>query len=1275
MSRNERPLYCTIALIALATLPAAALEWAEQEGHRRAALAVVAGGKTGFTEVSPAASGVTFTNRLGEERSLTNQIFLNGSGVAAGDVDGDGLCDLYFCGLDSPNALYRNLGNWHFADLTTAAGVGCAEQASTGAAFADVDGDGDLDLLVNGIARGTRLFLNDGTGKFRETTDEADLHNSAGSTTLALADIDGDGLLDLYVVNYRNDTMRDMPDIQLQVGVTNGVYHLLSVNGRPASAPDLVGRFSFDRAAGVLENGEADVLFRNVGNGRFASVSWTNGAFLDETDKLIETPYDWGLSAMFRDLNGDGAPDLYVCNDFQSPDRIWMNDGHGRFRALAREALRQTSLFSMCADFADIDRDGLDDIFVADMLSREHTRRQVQVMDAMAFAQFRHLAADRPQFSRNTLFRNRGNSTYAELAQLSGLDASDWSWCPVFLDVDLDGYEDLLITTGHWRDAQHADIAREIEEAKKQRPMSPVEQLRLRQRFPRLDTPNVAFRNRGDLAFEECGAAWGFDSRRIAQGMALADLDNDGDLDVIINCLNDAPLLCRNDSPRPRVAVRLRGLPPNTRGVGAKVRVRAPGLPPQSQEMICGGRYLSSDDFVRTFAAGSTSNRLAIEVIWRSGRRSLVTNAPANHVFEIDEAAAQAVESRGSRVESQAPPAGPRTTEHATRTPAPAASHQPQPSALFFEDVSHLLKHQHLDAPFDDFARQPLLPHALSQLGPGVSWFDFDGDGWEDLFIGAGRGGRLGVFRNDGKGGFVPQRAKLFEGPADRDLATVLGWRANPTNAALLIGLENYESSTAFAPSVRQVSLVTGAEDPSLFSSIACTGPLALADFDGDGDLDLFVGGRVIPERYPESTSSAMLRNEGGRLELDPVVSRAFARIGLVSGAVFTDLDGDGWPELVLACEWGALRLFKNDRGKLQPWDLPLRWTDLSPLASRLSPLSLLTGWWNSVGAGDFDGDGRLDVVAGNWGRNTPRQRFLRKPLRLYFGEAPGTGGLALLEAHHDPDLNKLVPARDWGALSAVFPMLRERFPTFASLSTASVAEVLAAGLPPMEEVTAATLDSMLLLHRGDHFEARPLPVEAQLAPVFGIAIGDLDGDGHEDLFLAQNFFGVAPVESRHDAGCGLWLRGDGHGDFSAVPPQDSGLAFYGEGRGAALGDFDHDGRLDLVVGQNRGATKLYRNTRGEPGLRIHLQGQAENHHAIGAVVRLVLRGERFGPAHEIRAGGGYWSQDASDVVLGTREEPIAVEIRWPGGIAERVAISPGARSFSRSQQPAHRQD
>ncbi len=1189
----------------------------------------------GFTALPPTLTGITFTNRLDEERSLTNQILLNGSGVAAGDVDGDGLCDLYFCGLDAANSLQRNQGNWRFEDITATAGVGvaCADQASTGAALADLDGDGDLDLLVNGLARGTRLFLNDGRAHFTEATATSGLPSPSGSASFALADIDNDGRLDVYVVNYRSQTMRDQPGIVFTFGATSGVRQLLSVDGRPATDPELQGRFTFDGATGVLENGEADALYRNLGGGKFQRLDWTDGTFLDERGRPMSVPYDWGLSAMFRDLNRDGAPDLYVCNDFQSPDRIWLNDGKGRFQALPRPALRQTSLFSMGVDFADLDRDGHDDCFVADMLSREHVRRQVQVMNATAFLQSRRTTDDRPQFSRNTLFRNRGDGTFAEIAQLAGLAASDWTWCPAFLDVDLDGYEDLLVTTGHQRDAQDADAAREVDALTETGRLSPREQLRQRRRFPRLETPNFAFRNQTNLTFSETGSAWGFDSRRVSQGMALADLDQDGDLDVVINCLDDGPLLYRNETSRPRVGVRLRGQAPNSHGVGARIHVRAPGLPEQSQELICGGRYLSSDDPVRSFAAGSATNRLALEVFWRSGRRTLLADVPANHLYEIAEPASPPIPT----------------------VPAPA------PPALFFEDRSRILGHQHVDQPFDDFVRQPLLPHTLSQPGPAVAWFDFNSDGWEDLLVGAGRGGRIAVFRNDGQGGFIPQRAQVLQTPSDRDLTGLLGWNGGSTGLALLIGLDSYETHPeSNSPALRQLSLVTGRLDDTALAGAGCTGPLAMGDLDGDGDLDLFVGGRVVPGRYPEAASSTLLLNADGRLTPHRPGSQALRQAGLVQGAVFTDLSGDAHPELVLACLWGPPRIFRHHGGTLVPWDAPLRWAGEDSSGGLIRSLHALTGWWNSVAAGDFDEDGRLDLVLGNWGRNTARQAFLTKPLRLHYAELDDGGGPGLLEAHYDANVGDYVPTRDRHALASVFPGLLAAFPTFAAFAHARLSDILAAGLPPTRYVEAATLDSLLLLNRGDGFEVHRLPLEAQLAPVFGVAVGDLDGDGHQDLFLAQNFFGTSVAESRLDAGNGAWLRGDGRGGFTAEPPARSGLLVPGEARGAAVCDFDHDGRLDLAVGQNRGLTLLYRNTRGEPGLRLTLRGGRENPHAVGARARVEFAGGRLGPATEVRLGGGYWSQDSPTLVLSLPSPPTAVVVRWPGGATQRTPVPEG---------------
>lgn len=1205
----------------------------------RTAVAPSGANRAGFTAMTPGQTGIGFTNRMPFERGLTNAILLNGAGVTVGDVDGDGLPDIFFAASGPACALYRNRGSWRFDDITAPAGVACAEQVSAGAAFADIDGDGDLDLLVTGLTRGVRLFVNDGRGRFTETTRDAGLESRSSATSLAVADIDGDGDLDLYVVNYRAIMMSDEPEKRFKIKVNNGVYELQGVDGLPATAPEVAGRFTVDANSGVLENGEPDRLYLNDGRGRFTAVDWNSGRFLNEAGQPSGPLFDWGLSAQFHDLNGDGAPDLYVCNDFQSPDRIWINDGHGVFRALPAKALRQTSLFSMGVDFADVDRDGWVDFFVADMLSRDHARRLVQLMDRSTVSAADPMAAERPQASRNTLFRNRGNGTFAEIARFAGVEASEWSWCPVFLDVDLDGYEDLLVTTGHARDSQNADALDAVDAAKRSRRGTFIEDLRLRRMIPVLDTPNVAFRNRGDLTFEDSSTAWGFDSRRLSHGMALADLDTDGDLDVIVNCLNDGPLLLRNDSPQPRVGVRLRGLAPNTRGIGSQLRVTAPGLPVQTQEMIAGGRYLSSDDHVRTFAAGDGKAAMRVEVIWRSGRTSVVEGVAANSTLEI--------------VEPSDAPIGNRTNAIA-------------PAAPWFSDASERLRHVHTEDPADDFSRQRLLPRRVSSDGPGISWFDFNDDGWPDLMIGAGRGGRLAVFRNDRSGGFIPQRAALLQTPAPEGLGAVLGWHPTAGETALLMGLPPSASTRSNTVVARQFDLVTGATNEFTAASPGGAPVLAFADIDGDGYLDAFLGAGPLPARFPEAGTSRILRGGKGPLASDATAtwSDAVARLGIVRGAVFTDIDLDGDPDLVVTCDWGPLTIFENDRGRLKPSAWPV---DVSipgkPGVERVAPGGL-TGLWQGVASGDFDNDGRPDLVVANWGRNIRDARHLAKPLELHFADGDGDGMLDLIESYVDASTNQRVPARDWKTLSSVFPSLRDQFTNYTAFASASLEAVLSAGLPPVRSVKARFPDSMLLLNRGDHWEARPLPSEAQFSPAFGVAVGDLDGDGNEDVFLAQNFFGIASTESRHDAGTGLWLRGDGRGGFRAVGPAESGIQIDGEGRGVALADYDHDGRLDLAVAQYRGSTRLYRNERAGPGLRLHLRGSGVNPDAIGARVRWVGSDGSLGPLHEVQAGTGYRSQSGAGLILTAPKAMAAVEVRWPGGQTSRFTVSPGLKEL-----------
>lgn len=572
------------------------------------------------------------------------------------------------------------------------------------------------------------------------------------------------------------------------------------------------------------------------------------------------------------------------------------------------------------------------------------------------------------------------------------------------------------------------------------------------------------------------------------------------------------------------------------------------------------------------------------------------------------------------------------------------------------EDASQSLGHVHHEEPYDDFARQPLLPNKLSQLGPGVAWHDVDGDGWEDLIVGSGRGGQLTVYRNRGKGTFK----RWTEGPLDkqvtRDQTGVLGWSSAAGQRLILAGSANYEDS-AVGACLREYDLTHNAIDDSLPGQASSTGPLALGDINGDGQLSLFVGGRVIPGRYPEAASSMMFRQAAGKWVVDAETTKQFEKVGLVSGAVFSDLDNDGKPDLVLACEWGPLRVFKNEGGKLVPWDVPVTVND------QPSTLNRFTGWWNGVTTGDLDGDGRLDIVASNWGQNTKYESHRRQPLRLYYGEFDRSGALEIVEAFADPELNKIVPERGLDALGKAMPFLFERFSTHRPYAEASVEDLLGDRMKRAGSCEANWLESTVFFNRGDRFEARPLPMEAQMAPAFGVCIGDMDGDGHEDVFLSQNFFATQPETPRYDAGRGLWLRGDGGGGFKAVPGQESGVTVYGEQRGAALCDYDGDGRVDLVVGQNGAETKLYHNVGAKPGLRVRLLGPAGNPTGVGAVVRLRF-GERWGPAREVHAGSGYWSQDSAVQVLGTPEPPTTVWVRWPGGKIQQADVPPGAQEM-----------
>lgn len=1164
------------------------------------------GGQPGFSLVRASASGVDFKNILAGDAFLMDAVAHNGSGVALGDVDGDGRVDIYFCALQGANRLYLNQGNWRFAESRQSS-IACAEQRSTSAVFADVDGDGDLDLLVGGIAAGTRLFLNDGHGLFLETV-EAGLSKTASATSMALADLDGDGDLDLYCAHYIDEMHIADPTTHYALARRNGQYVVTHVNGEPATSPRLRNRFVVSSTGRLRELPETDGLYLNDGNGRFQAVQFEPGRFLDEQGVPMAAPRDWSLSVMCRDLNGDGSPDIYVCTDNATPDRVWINSGKATFRALDPLKLRHSSRSSMGIDFADINRDGLDDFIVVDMFSSDHARRMTQLVKQHSSLETVQQIDARPRYNRNTLFLGRPDGSYVETALMAGVAATEWSWGPVFLDVDLDGYEDLLVTNGFSFDVMDQDShdqLRAMELSKEQRQRS-------RQFHPPLPTANAAFRNRGDGTFESQGAEWGFEQKGVSYGMALADLDNDGDLDVLINQLNEDALMLRNRTSAPRVKVVLEGLPPNTRGVGARIRLVIGDLI-QSQTIDAGGRYLSGDEAVRVFAFPDRGARSAhLEVSWPDGRRSEVQSVQPNRMVTVRQSTATVA--------------------------APESVVRPTP---MFLDASSMVSPANRDS-------VPAV--GIPEVGPdrneaavaGVSWFDINGDGWEDLWIAGGSSHRPAGFLN--AEGVRLQAIPSVPSFPD-SLGATVGWN-NGLRQNFWLSAASHRSSHPGRESAVVVFDVRSGGAPQLIE----TGPegigaLCAGDVDGDGDLDLFIGGTPVFGRYPEPARSQIWINDGGTLKHSASWSNAFRQLGIVRGATFHDVDGEGSPDLAMAMEWGPIRVFRNagDRFQEITHDLGL---DAWP------------GLWTGIATGDFDADGRLDLVVGNRGLNTALAVHQTDRFSIWFGDPDHDGVLESFEAWRQGD--DWMPVSDRTTLARVIPDLEKRIPTHQQFGRSTVAEFLGPQFKDYGQFTVSCLESSVFLNRPGGFVRKPLPREAQWSPTFSVNVADADADGNEDLFLAQNEFPSTLDITRNDGGQGLWLAGRGDGTFTALDSGMSGVDLSGEQRGSAVSDFNHDGRVDLVVSQKQGKPRLYRNQSKQRGYRVTLQGPDLNPGLIGAGVRMSYKDGTFGPLRMIRAGSGGGSQDAAVQVMGWKSVPKAMEIRLPNGARDVHAVEEG---------------
>ena len=1136
----------------------------------------------------------------------------SGGGVTLGDYDGDGLSDVYLTRPSRGNRLFRNLGDLRFADATQAAGLEDPSFWGTGASFVDVDDDGDLDLFACGYMRKNRLYLNDGAGRFTEHAEHCGLDFFGASVMAAFADYDADGDLDLYLVT---SGLPPGPRQQFRVDF---------VDGRPVIPDDLqeywkLLYFEGDRAKQV-EAGQFDRLYRNLGNDESG-----RPRFVDETRKAGIEGADIGQTAVWWDYNGDSLPDLYVANDYWGPDLLYRNRGDGTFEEIGAEALPHTPMSSMGADFADVDGDGRLDLLATDMAGTNHFKQKLGMGNMSDSGWFLEYGAPR-QYMRNALFVNTGTNRFQEAAFLAGVANSDWTWTPRFDDFDDDGWVDLLITNGASREFTNSDLNAE---AVRFAPEGSPEFFQFWMRQDYRKDRNLAFRNRGELQFEDVSRSWGFDREGVSFAAATADFDGDGDLDVVVNNMDDAAMVYRNDAAEggASLRVRLQGTESNRQGIGATVMVVADGRR-QSRYVGLARGWMSTSELTAHFGLGEAEQVDLLEVRWPSGVVQRVGPLEPNQLVVV-------VETPGDE------------------SPRPdGAEQEPWYESYALLPDSDRAAAAHRETAHDDFATQPLLPNKLSQLGPGVACGDVNGDARPDFYIGgaAGQPGRL--ILSDGASGYRSATPPaLLADAACEDLGTLFFDADGDSATDLLVisgGVESPEADPAYGDRLYLGDGSGGLHraareawpDDRFSGSVA-----AAADFDRDGDLDVFVGGRVVPGKYPLSPGSALYRNDGGTfVNATAEAAPALADAGMTTSAIWSDADGDGWIDLLITQEWGPVVLLENERGRLVE-------------VGEQAGFAEAPGWWNSIAAGDVDGDGDLDYAVGGFGWNTKYHADADHPTELYYGSMAEGDKPQIIEAEYEA--GKLFPVRGKSCSTNAMPFLAERFTSFEDFALAELPDIYGSQcLERARRFTAVSLASGVWLNDGaGRFTFRAWPRVAQIAPAFGVSLTDVDGDGMLDVYCVQNFFAPQRETGRFDGGVSQLLLGNGDGEFAAVPTRLSGLMIPGDATSLCLTDLNGDLAPDFVAAQNDGPIVAFahRPPTGKSAAAIRLLGNKGNPSAVGARIEV-----RFADgslhAREIAAGGGYLSQSSPDATFWVNdlhrlaEEIQRIAIRWPDG-------------------------
>ncbi len=1037
-----------------------------------------------FKRVSSQHSGVTFNNVLEETYDNFFDFFAyvyNGAGVGIGDINNDGLSDIYFTGNQVPNRLYLNQGNLVFKDITESAGVGGGKGWNNGVTMVDINGDGNLDIYVcrggwqeAKELRKNLLFINQGDLTFKEQADDYGLGETNYSIHAAFFDMDNDNDLDVYITN------------------------------RPDSFNLPLTQMISEKKLSKTEN--RDKLFINE-NGKFREIGREAG---------ITNNFGYALSVVTADLNGDGYTDIFVANDFAEGDYLYINQQNGTFKEQIKDATNHISMYSMGTDIADINNDGLEDIFVSEMLPEDYKRSKVSMpsMDVEGFYEIVNSGMHK-QYMHNALHLNQGNLFFSDISQLAGVTKTEWSWSCLLADFDNDGDRDLFVANGYKRDVFDGDVQDKLAVfARKNRSKYKTVEEMFQNGFKDfievyepIKVNNYLFKNNGNLKFSKVSELWGFTEPSFSNGAAIGDLDNDGDLDMVINNLDDEAFVYENTSSTKTnyLKIKLEGPAGNTDGLGAKVTLFYNNQIQFFENKTVRG-YLSSNDPIVHFGLGNVSQVDSIHVRWSDGKENEIGLTKANQLLKVSYESAKNIKS---------PTVG---------------------SGKFLEESTHNLfstPFVHHENSYYEYHDQILLPHMFSKSGPFISSGDVSGDGTEDFYIGgaAGQAGSLYVQRNGvfGKSKVVSFEADKafedlgstlfdFDGDGDLDLYVVSGGSEFPE------GSPNYndrlyinDGKGNFGKAVRIPTLSSG-------SSIVTW------DVDHDGDLDVFRGGQVMAGKYPQSPRSYLLINENGKLfDKTESIAPDLVKAGMVTSSVVADLNGDGKAELIVVGEWMPIRIFSYVNSKLEDVSASYR-------------LQNTEGWWNKVVAADLDGDGDQDLILGNLGENYKFSASDDKPFQVFAKDFDGNGTNDVFLARYLKD-TVLVPIRGRECTSQQVPDIARKFPTFTSFAESNINQILGSDIKDALHLKAYLFSSIILINNNGRLDMKRLPTEAQFSTVNGIYVDDFNKDGIQDILISGNKFDVEVETTAADASPGILMIGQNNFNYKCLKPFESGFS------------------------------------------------------------------------------------------------------------------------------------